>query len=91
MDDKDHKKIMLDDITRLAGSAIDTAVHSVVGLKKQLDEIVDQRMERLLTAHHVVLQEEFEVTQKMVQKLRLENEEMKERLNNIEQKLKGNS
>ncbi len=85
MDDKGNKKILLDDITRLAGSAMDTAVHSVVGLKKQIEEIIDQKMERFLSAHRVVLQEEFEVVQKMVQKLRLEQEQLVLRINTLEQ------
>lgn len=84
MDEKNNTKILMDDITKLAGSAMDTAVHSVVGLKKQVDDIIKQKMDNFLSAHQVVLREEFEVLQKMVQKLRLEQEEIKQQINELQ-------
>jgi BMFP domain-containing protein YqiC len=84
MEEKSNTKVFLDDITKLAGSAMDTAVHSVVGLKKQIEEVIHHKMEAFLNSHQVVLREEFEVLQKMVQKLRTEQEELQSRINELE-------
>ncbi len=76
----------MDDITKLAGSAMDTAVHSVICLKEQVDEVIQHKIDSFLSNHQVVLREEFEVLQKMVQKLRIEQEELRLRLNELEAK-----
>tara|TARA_B100001564_G_scaffold350490_1_gene355018 strand:- start:218 stop:511 length:294 start_codon:yes stop_codon:yes gene_type:complete len=79
------KQDLLDDITKLAGSAIDTAMHSAADAKEQLKHMVHDKVELLCKEHDLVTRQEFEVAQEMIQKARLEQEQLSARLKKLEE------
>ncbi len=85
------KKDLFEDISKLAGSMADTAVHSLVDLKKQVAESAKHKVADLLEKTDLIQREEFEVLKKMLQKMKLENEQLNKRLAHIEKKLKKKS
>jgi BMFP domain-containing protein YqiC len=67
---------MKDDITKLAGSALSLAANA----KHDLEAMVKNQLQQVLTRMDVVSREEFEVVKAMATKAREENEILKARL-----------
>lgn len=74
------KRPLLDDITKLAGSVVDTAVHTALDTKHQLESWVQEKCQAFCVKQQLVTREEFEVVRQMVQHLRLEQESLKQEL-----------
>ena len=85
MDNK--KSVLLDDVTKLAGSMMDTAVHVVSDLKQQVKGCASTLIKDLNAAEEGVSREEFDVVRKMVQKSREEQEILHVRLAQLEKQL----
>lgn len=79
-----EKSQFIEDITKLAGSAMDTAIHSLADMKKYIEDTIHKKMETLLTAHQFVSREEYQVLRDMVQQARIEQEALKARLDQLE-------
>ncbi|MBI4183360.1 MAG: accessory factor UbiK family protein [Proteobacteria bacterium] len=71
---------ILDDVARVAGGAIAT----VAGLKREFDDLVRVRLERLLADLDLVTREEFEATREMAAKARAEQERLSARVADLE-------
>lgn len=78
---KDNR--LLDDLTRMASGAAGT----VLELKREVEAMVSQQLEKLLMRMELVTREEYEATQASLLKSREEQEELKKRLAEIEKKL----
>jgi BMFP domain-containing protein YqiC len=78
-----------EDITKLAGSAMDTAFNSAADIKQQFDNNVHEKVEELLQKHELVTREEFEVVRQMAENARLEQEKLIKKIESLEKKLKG--
>lgn len=78
---KDSK--ILDDLARMATGA----AGSLLDAKRELEGYVSAQLERVLAKMQLVTREEYETTQAMLAKAREDQEELKERLRRIEQKL----
>lgn len=76
------------DLSRLFGSAMDTAFNSAADMRAQFDHIVQQKMQELLKAQQLVTREEFEVVKAMAEKARLEQTALAKRLAELEGKKK---
>ena len=83
------KSDLLNDITKLAGSLADSAVHSVVDAKKHISELSRNKIDDLIASHNLVKREEFEILKKMIQKSVLNQEKLDKRLSLIEKKAKN--
>lgn len=81
---KDNK--FFDDLIKLSGSAMDAAFNSVVDMRKQFDDMVDEKVDQILKKHQMVTREEFEVVKEMAEKARLENEKLSKQLKDIKTK-----
>lgn len=81
---KDNK--FFEDFIKMAGSAMDTAFHSVNDMKTQFESMVQQRIESYLKKMHMVSREEFEVVKAMAAKAREEQEALQKRLEVLEKK-----
>ena len=78
---------LLGDIARLASGAMSMAA----GAKTELEQLIQQRVERFLSEKGWVAREEFDAVRSLAQKARLEQEKMNERLDHIEKKLSAKS
>lgn len=78
---KDNK--FLDDLARMATGA----AGSLLDVKRELEGYVSAQLEKTLVKMKLVTREEHETTQAMLAKAREEQEELKERLQKIEEKL----
>ncbi len=76
---------ILDDLARIAGGAAGT----FTGIKEEIEALVRQRIERLLSDLDLVGREEFEVTRDMAAKARVEQEKLEARVAHLEARLKG--
>jgi BMFP domain-containing protein YqiC len=56
-------------------------------MKKQFEDMVDGKIDAILSKRGYVLREEFEVTRKMAQKAREEQEILAKKIEEIEKKL----
>ncbi len=74
----------LDDLAKLATGAAGT-LH---GVKQELEGTLKAKIERIAADMDLVSREEFEVVKDMAQKARMENEELKAKLAELEAKLK---
>ncbi len=61
-----------DDIAKLAGGA----VSSLSGLKNEIEILIRQQLEKMMSGMNLVHREEFEVLKEMVVKARLEQEKL---------------
>lgn len=77
---------LIEDITKLAGSAVDTAVHSFADMKKYVEDTIHKRIESFLESRQWVSREEYEVLREMVQQSRIEQELLKTRLEQLEKR-----
>ena len=78
---------LLGDIARLASGAMSMAA----GAKTELEQLIQQRVERFLSEKGWVAREEFEAVRSLAQRAREEQEKIHERLDHIEKKLSAKS
>lgn len=71
---------LLDDLARVAGGAMG----ALSGVRTEVEEMVRQRMERLLSDMDLVPRDEFEAVQAMAEKARLEQEKLEKRVAALE-------
>jgi len=76
---------LLDDAARIAGGAVGT----LAGAKREIEVLVRQQLERMLTSFDLVTRDEFDAVQKMAQKARSEQEALTDRLAALENKVVG--
>lgn len=71
---------LLDDLARVAGGAFG----AFAGLRTEIEDLIKQRLERLLADLDHVPREEFEVVRAMAEKARLEQEALQKRVEALE-------
>ena len=76
-----------DDLAKVASGAAST----VVGVKQELDALVRQRIERLVSDFDLVRRDEFEAVQTMAANARAEQERLERRLSELEAKIASGS
>lgn len=74
---KDSK--LFEDIARMTSGA----AGAVMDLKREVEALVADKLERLLAAHRFVSREEFEVVKGMAEKARAENERLRAELSTL--------
>ncbi len=74
---------LLNDISRMASGA----VSSLMDVKHEIDVMVAAQLEKLLQKMDLVTKEEFDTAQSMLTKSRIEQEELKKRLDALEGQL----
>lgn len=74
---------LFDDIARVAGGAFST----VAGIRTEIEDLVKQRLERLLADMDHVPREEFDAVKAMAEKARLEQETLQKRVDALEEAL----
>jgi BMFP domain-containing protein YqiC len=65
-------------------SMVHGAVGSAMDVKQEIETIVSVQLEKILQKMDLVTKEEFDTTQAMLTKSRIEQEELKKRLNSLE-------
>ena len=68
-----NKNKILSDLSKMAVDAMST----ISGVKKEIETIVSLRVDKIINKMQLVKRDEFEVLKKMVQKLLIENENLK--------------
>ena len=68
-----NKNKILSDLSKIAVDAMST----FSGLKKEVETLVSLRVNKIINKMNLVKREEFDVLKKMVQKILIENEELK--------------
>lgn len=71
---------LFDDLARVAGGAFST----VAGLRTEIEDLVKQRLERLLADMDHVPREEFDAVRAMAEKARVEQEALQKRVDALE-------
>ena len=71
---------VFDDAARLAGGAVGT----LTGIRREMEALVRQQFERLLSSMDLVTREEFDAVREMAIKARTEQEALAERLAALE-------
>ena len=74
---------MFDDAARVAGGAIGT----LAGIKREIDALVRQQLERVIDELDLVSRDEFEAVKEMAAKARAEQETLEARVAVLEQAL----
>ena len=74
---------LLGDIARVANGAAGVAT----GMRDEIESIVQQRLERVLSRLNLVTREEFEVVRELAAKARQEQEALQKRLDEIDKEL----
>lgn len=74
---------LLDDAARVAGGAVGT----LAGAKREIESLVRQQLERLLSSLDLVTRDEFDAVKEMAAKARSEQAELTERLGALEKQL----
>ena len=82
------KNKIFEDFAKIAGAAVDTAMHSASSAKSQFDSLIDDRLDQLLRDRQLVLREEFEVLKEGFARIKLENDDLRERIKELEAKNK---
>lgn len=77
---KDNK--FFEDAARLASGA----AGGFMEMKREIEAMIGNQMEKLLLKMNLITREEFETVREMLVKLRIEQEEMKKRLDALEKK-----
>ena len=72
-----NKTKILSELSKIAVDAMSTFTN----LKKEIEVIVKLRVDKAINKLNLVKREEFEVLKKMVQKLLIENKELKKKKN----------
>ncbi|MCH8685446.1 accessory factor UbiK family protein [Pedomonas mirosovicensis] len=78
---------LFDDLSRVATGA----VGALAGMKREIEALVRQRVERVVGGLDLVSRDEFEATRAMAERARTENEELKARVAALEAALRGQS
>ena len=68
-----NKNKILSDLSKIAVDAMST----FSGLKKEIETLVSLKVNKIINKMHLVKRDEFDVLKKMVQKVLIENEELK--------------
>ena len=68
-----NKNKILSDLSKIAVDAMST----FSGLKKEIETLVSLRVNKIINKMNLVKRDEFNVLKKMVQKILIENEELK--------------
>jgi len=68
-----NKNKILSDLSKIAVDAMST----FSGLKKEIETLVSLRVNKIINKMNLVKREEFDVLKNMVQKILIENEELK--------------
>ena len=68
-----NKSKILSDLSKIAVDAMST----FSGLKKEVETLVSLRVDKIINKMNLVKRDEFDVLKKMVQKILIENEELK--------------
>ena len=68
-----NKNKILSDLSKIAVDAMST----FSGLKKELETLVSLRVNKIINKMNLVKRDEFDVLKKMVQKVLIENDELK--------------
>ena len=68
-----NKSKILSDLSKIAVDAMST----FSGLKKEVETLVSLRVNKIINKMNLVKRDEFDVLKKMVQKILIENEELK--------------
>jgi BMFP domain-containing protein YqiC len=68
-----NKSKILSDLSKIAVDAMST----FSGLKKEIETLVSLKVNKIINKMNIVKRDEFEVLKKMVQKVLIENEELK--------------
>ena len=68
-----NKNKILSDLSKMAVDAMST----ISGVKKEIETIVSLRVDKIINRMNLVKRDEFDVLKKMVQKLLIENENLK--------------
>lgn len=79
---KDSK--LFDDFAKMASSA----AGSVMDMKREVESMVQAKIDSWLAKSHMVTREEFEVVKEMVQKARAENEALRAEIDALKEKPK---
>jgi hypothetical protein len=75
-----------EDFYKLAGSAMNTAFGTVADMKARFEDIVNSKIDEILTKRGFVTAEEFEVLRKMTQALRENQEKLEEEVMALKKK-----
>lgn len=73
---------LFEDAAKLAGGALGT----LTGIRREMEALARQQLERVLARMDLVSREEFEVVRAMAAKARSENEELAARIEALESK-----
>ena len=68
-----NKNKILSDLSKIAVDAMST----FSGLKKEIETLVSLRVNKIINKMNLVKRDEFDVLKKMIQKVLIENEELK--------------
>ena len=68
-----NKSKILSDLSKIAVDAMST----FSGLKKEIETLISLRVNKIINKMNLVKRDEFEVLKKMVQKVLIENDELK--------------
>ena len=82
-----NKSKILSDLSKIAVDAMST----FSGLKKEIETMVSLRVNKIINKMNLVKRDEFDVLKKMVQKILIENEELKKTNKKTTIKKKKNS
>jgi len=77
-----NKSKILSDLSKIAVDAMST----FSGVKKEVETIVKLRVNKVINRMELVKRDEFEVLKKMVQKLTIENKNLKKKKKSIKKK-----
>ncbi len=67
------------------------AAGAASGVRKEVDNLVQTQVERVLNNINVVKREEFDVMREMAEKARMENDKLSARIAELESKLKSSN
>ncbi len=67
------------------------AAGAASGVRKEVDNLVQTQVERVLNNINVVKREEFDVVREMAEKARMENDKLSARIAELELKLKSSN
>ena len=73
-----NKNKILSDLSKIAVDAMST----FSGLKKEVETLVSLKVNKIINKMNLVKRDEFDVLKKMVQKVLIENEDLKKTQNN---------
>jgi len=77
---------LFDDAARIAGGA----VGALAGAKREIETLVRQQLERMLSSLDLVTRDEFDAVKEMAVKARSEQEELANRLLSLEKQINAN-